>query len=72
MILVAKLVLRASFRNKRKAKLFFKIAVGATLFGCSVNICSAKTFLELSEPTTSVFLKILQILPKNTCVGVCL
>ena len=62
MILVANLVPNASFRDKSKENLFFKTALGPILLSCvAMLLCSAKTFLKLSEATTSVFLKILQI-----------
>ena len=69
MILVANPVPSASFRDEQKA-IFFQTAMGTMLFSCRVNICTAKTFLKLSETTTSLFLKILQISLENACVGV--
>ena len=72
MILVANLFPSAFFRDKRMANVFFKIALGRMLLSSRVNICSAKRFLKLSEATTSVFLKISQISPENTGIGVSL
>ena len=52
MILVANLVPSASFRDKSKENLFFKTALGPILLSCvAMLLCSAKTFLKLSEAT---------------------
>ena len=53
MILVDNLDPNTSFCNKRKEKIFQNCSGETILLNCRVNICSAKTFLKLSEETTS-------------------
>ena len=54
MILVDNLDPSTSFCNKRKEKVFQNCSGETILLNCTANICSAKTFLKLSEETTSV------------------
>ena len=67
MILVADLVSSTSFCYKRKAK-NFKNCSRDHVFSCVVKICWPNTFLNLSEATIRVFLKISQISQEKACV----
>ena len=54
MILIDNLDPSTSFRNKRTEKFFQNCSGETILLNFRVNICSAKTFVKLSEETTSV------------------
>ena len=49
MILVANLILSASFRYKNKATIFFKIALGTLLFSCRVKFVEQRCFSNFQK-----------------------